>query len=215
MKSIRTAKRTQDVGFCVNATAGNHILEVYFVSKSSMETTSWTFNNNGGQWMNFTQYNLNEYKYLAQIRGDTVVEFGTVSVDQPKKDLWYRVGIQNKFNNPVVVMGPPSFNGGHPLTIRVKNVTRTSFTFQFQEWTYLDFLHAKESISYMIVEEGVHQLSDGTFIEAGKVMVYNKWLKVDFEAEFKRAPNVFSQITSQYKTKPYNTRQRYITDNGF
>jgi len=112
-------------------------------------------------------------------------------------------------------MGPPSFNGGHPMTIRVKNVTRDSFAFQFQEWTYLDGPHTKESVSYMIVEDGVHQLSDGTFVEAGKVMVYKKWLKVDFEADFKRAPNVFTQITSQYKYKPYNTRQRYITDNGF
>jgi hypothetical protein len=112
-------------------------------------------------------------------------------------------------------MGPASFNGKHPLTIRVKNVTRTSFAFQFQEWTYLDFTHAKESISYMIVEDGVHQLSDGTFIEAGKTMVNKKWVKVQFDADFKRAPNVFTQITTQYKTKPYNTRQRYITDNGF
>jgi hypothetical protein len=30
----------------------------------------------------------------------------------------------------------------------------------------------------MIVEEGVHQLSDGTFIEAGKTMVNKKWVKV-------------------------------------
>jgi hypothetical protein len=101
------------------------------------------------------------------------------------------------------------------MTIRVKNVTRDSFAFQFQEWTYLDGPHTKESVSYMIVEEGVHQLNDGTFIEAGKTMVYNRWAKVEFDAEFKRAPNVFSQITSQYKNKPYNTRQRYITDNGF
>jgi hypothetical protein len=93
-------------------------------------------------------------------------------------------------------MGPASFNGKHPLTIRVKNVTRTSFAFQFQEWTYLDFTHAKESISYMIVEDGVHQLSDGTFIEAGKTMVNKKWVKVQFDADFKRAPNVFTQITT-------------------
>jgi len=81
MRSIRSAKKTQDLGFCVNATAGNHILEVYFVSKSSMETTMWTFKCSGSEWMNFTQYNLNQYRYLSQIRGDTVVEFGTVSVD--------------------------------------------------------------------------------------------------------------------------------------
>jgi hypothetical protein len=58
-----------------------HVLEVYYVSKSSQETTSWTFRCNNGTWMNFTQTNLNQYRYLAQIRGDTVVEFGTVTVD--------------------------------------------------------------------------------------------------------------------------------------
>jgi hypothetical protein len=50
VKSIRSAKKTQDLGFCVNATAGNHILEVYFVSKSSQVSTQWTFRCNGAEW---------------------------------------------------------------------------------------------------------------------------------------------------------------------
>jgi hypothetical protein len=59
-------------------------------------------------------------------------------------------------------------------------VTRKSFQFNIQEWAYLDGAHMKESISYMIVEEGVHQLKDGTWVEAGKIVGGSEWNNVKF-----------------------------------
>jgi hypothetical protein len=51
------------LNFCVDATAGNHIFEVY--GSSSMDSSSrWTFQVNGGKWQEFTQVNLNKYKKL-------------------------------------------------------------------------------------------------------------------------------------------------------
>jgi hypothetical protein len=92
-------------------------------------SSKWTFQVNGGKWQDLTQENLNLYKRLEQIKGDTVVEFGTVSVDQKSRSIWYNVKIQNKFNSPVVVMGPLSYKGTEPATVRVRNVTRSSFQF--------------------------------------------------------------------------------------
>jgi hypothetical protein len=34
---------------------------------------------------------------------------------------------------------------------------------------YLDGPHMSETVSYMVVESGVHELADGTWIEAGVV----------------------------------------------
>jgi len=48
----------------------------------------------------------------------------------------------------------------------------------------------------MIVEEGTHRLNDGTWIEAGKVVSGSEWVNVKFDAEFKKAPIVISQITT-------------------
>jgi hypothetical protein len=112
-------------------------------------------------------------------------------------------------------MGPLSYNGGHPVTIRVKDVTRKEFRFQIQEWAYLDGPHTTETISYMIVEEGVHTLYDGTVIEAGTKNVKRQSKIVKFSADFDKAPVVFSQITTQEKYNPYTTRMRSITNKSF
>lgn len=89
-------------------------------------------------------------------------------------------------------MGPLTSTGKEPATVRVRDVTRNSFQFQIQEWAYLDGRHLKESISYMVVEEGTHQLKDQTFIEAGRVVAGSNWSNVKFNADFKKAPVVFS-----------------------
>jgi hypothetical protein len=44
----------------------------------------------------------------------------------------------------------------------------------------------------MVVEEGTHELSDGTWIEAGKTMGGKKWSNVELEAPFEKAPIIIS-----------------------
>jgi hypothetical protein len=83
-------------------------------------------------------------------------------------------------------MGVPSFNGPHPITLRVKDVNRASFKLQIQEWTYLDFVHTKETVSYMIVEEGTHKLKDGTLIQAGKTIGSRNIKSINLARDFKK-----------------------------
>jgi hypothetical protein len=61
------------------------------------------------------------------LKANTVVEFGDITVNQAKRNIWHEVEIKGIFNNPVVVMGTPSFRGGHPMMIRVVSVTKNSF----------------------------------------------------------------------------------------
>ena len=58
-------------------------------------------------------------------------------------------------------MGVLSYNGGDPSTVRVKDVTSTSFAVQIQEWSYLDTWHTTEEISWMVVEAGHYTFPDG------------------------------------------------------
>jgi len=44
----------------------------------------------------------------------------------------------------------------------------------------------------MIVEEGTHELSDGTWVEAGITNGGKKWSNVEFNAPFEKAPIVLS-----------------------
>jgi hypothetical protein len=110
--------------FCVDATPGNHLLELYGAEDCCDATTKWSFSVNDGEWQDFTTDNLNNYKKLPDIEGDTIIEFGTVSVDQPDAKQWQTVAITGKFSQPVVVLGVPSANGARPITVRVVDVTR-------------------------------------------------------------------------------------------
>jgi hypothetical protein len=166
--SKKFTEYTKVYDFCAELEDGNHILELYGAESCCDGTVEWKFQVNDGKWELFTTKNLNKYRALQSIEGDTIVEYGDVKTDQKSRKVWHTVEIQGMFNSPVVIMGTPSFNGGHPLTIRVKDVTRSSFKWQMQEWSYLDGPHTTETISYMIVEEGQHTLYDGTLIEAGK-----------------------------------------------
>jgi hypothetical protein len=57
------------------------------------------------------------------------VEFGTLTMDQPNPETYYSIDIEGTFNSPIVVMGPLSMNESHPVTVRVRDVTRKSFMF--------------------------------------------------------------------------------------
>ena len=58
-------------------------------------------------------------------------------------------------NNPVVITGVPSHNGGQPGIVRVRNVRPNSFDIRFEEWSYLDSSHALESIAYLVMEGSI------------------------------------------------------------
>ena len=103
------------------------------------------------------------------------------------------------------------------MTIRVANVTSTSFQVQLDEWDYLDGTHSLESVGYVVMESGVHELADGTIIEAGnKTNVNHRWGNFDFEPGlFDSTPLVFTQATTVNEATAINTRARNIDTNGF
>ena len=83
--------------------------------------------------MNYTVKNFDSYKQRPVVEGDMIVEFGDVIIDLDTETEWQKVNITSTFNDPVVVMGPLSIYSDlasdHPVTTRVKNVTREHFFF--------------------------------------------------------------------------------------
>ena len=54
--------------------------------------------------------------------------------------------VSKAYEDPVVIMGPLTSAGGHPSTVRVKNVSPTGFEWQIDEWDYLDGAHIVETV---------------------------------------------------------------------
>ncbi len=137
---------------------------------------------------------------------EKIVEWGQVNVSQESSSDWTIVDLDNTYQDAVVFMGPLSYNGGNPSTIRVKDVGTNAFKFQIDEWDYLDGAHTNEYISYMVIESGRHFIGD-LEVRAG---ILNK---VNHESEYVRFPRDFPSRDAVYFTQvsTYNGSDAVVT----
>ncbi len=151
----------------------------------------------------------NELEHLAI----PLLEYGHTFLDHN----WELVNLNNSYQNPVVIMGPPTYNGSDPGVIRVGNVSSNSFEISFQEWSYLDGWHTQEQASYLVIEEGEHELSDGTKTKAGKFSLSgtNDWKAVSFPTAFSQKPILLLTCQTLNGADPMTLRARNLTASGF
>ncbi|MEM6640173.1 MAG: LamG-like jellyroll fold domain-containing protein [Pseudomonadota bacterium] len=140
---------------------------------------------------------------------------GIETVLQPDITTWFQVTFDVPFDEaPIVVMGPLSFNGGHPATLRVRNVTAEGFEFQVDEWDYLDGWHITETVSWLAVKPGRHVFG-GLNVEAGSIVADGARRSFGFGADFGGTPVLFSQVVTANDAAAVTTRQANLTPNGF
>lgn len=129
------------------------------------------------------------------------------------------IQLQGNYTNPVVFAQPLSSNGGQTAIVRVTDIQNDSISFYVQEAEHLDGSHARESFSYMVVEAGTWQLTDGTLIEVGTVNsnanVASDWETINFDSHFTETPVVLSQVQSNNNSEFIRTRQNNGTATGF
>jgi len=95
---------------------------------------------------------------------DIIGQAGIVNTNQN----WTTVNLSGFAENPVVIMGPPSFVGADPSVARIKNVGMNQFQARVQEWDYLNDIHTPEDMSYLALEPGVSMMPDGSIWEVGR-----------------------------------------------
>ncbi len=96
---------------------------------------------------------------------DVIAEVGAVVVDHTGGTVTF----QHDFENPVVFTHVATANGLQSVTSRVTDVRSDGFDLFLQEPETYDVVHAPETVSFIVVEEGTHVLSDGTVIAAETV----------------------------------------------
>ncbi len=128
---------------------------------------------------------------------------------------WQRIRLEQSYVDPVVVVGPASFNGPHSVTIRVRNVTSNSFDVRINEWLYLDGYHTEDSVGYIVLEAGTHVLPNGNKIVASNGLVNHETRRFGFGGHFVNRPVVLSQIVSQNGSQTATTRAFGIDTGGF
>ena len=141
------------------------------------------------------------------------IEVGRIQVNHN----WTHVTLANTFQHPVVVAGPLSHTGDDPSVVRIRNVDSNGFDIRVQEWDYLDGRHTTETVSYLVIEQGQYQLSDGTRLEAA-VFETNATIThqpVNFAKACSVAPVVMSTITTYNESDAVAGRIKNITPQGF
>lgn len=133
--------------------------------------------------------------------------------------IWrnYDFGRTN-FYSPAVFTSAPSMNGKHGGVTRLKNVSPLSFDVAFKEWNYLDQVHPyKETFDYMVLEQGVFTMADGTIIEVGSFELggTKNYKDINFAEEFSGNPHVFLQVQTYEGSHTISTRVKDISKTGF
>ncbi|MGK7879850.1 MAG: FG-GAP-like repeat-containing protein [Crocosphaera sp.] len=132
--------------------------------------------------------------------------------------------LDHSFENPVIFLQVPSYNGYQEGIARITNIESDRFNVFFQEPDYLDGYHALEQVSYLVLEAGTWQIDDDTVLEVGTVNSQaiagtgastHQWTEINFNQNFEATPVVFTQVQTNNETDLVYTRQRRTNNNGF
>jgi len=138
-------------------------------------------------------------------------EIGEVSIDHQ----WVKVLFENNFNQPVVVTGPPTFNGSNPVLVRICNIDKEGFEVRLQEWDYLDGSHATETFSYIVMENGIHTMESGMKIEAGTFTGSARFQKFSLQQLYDRTPVLLTQVITENDANAVTGRLRKSSTSSF
>jgi hypothetical protein len=149
--------------------------------------------------------------------GDFIGEAGTLQTDQPGRDHWHALTFDERYSAPVVFMQIMTYNGGNPAHIRLRNVNANSCEFQIEEWNYLNGKHVEETIGYIVVEKGIHELSDGAHLHVGTTQATHAWSnEVGFTPDYQNTqPVLITQCQTRNGTHEVVIRTRNLDAHGF
>lgn len=139
------------------------------------------------------------------------IEAGEVEINHQ----WTHVSFEQSFSSPIIIAGPPTFAGGDPCVIRLRNVSSSGFDIRIAEWDYLDGAHVTESINYLVAEKGATILPDGSRFEAGSFSSGIPFNRIKYISSFPVNPVVMTTIASENEADVTTGRIRNIDKTGF
>lgn len=143
-----------------------------------------------------------------------------VSVDSG----WSAIAFAGGYVDPVVFAISPGFTESDAVVTRLRDVTGTGAEIRLQETKFhlgarRSGEHGAETVTIVVLEKGVHTLSDGTVIEVGATETWKLGAKgfdaVDFTADFAGTPAVFTQVQTYAGTDYVLSRTGTGDTDGF
>ncbi|MBT8361814.1 MAG: PKD domain-containing protein, partial [Deltaproteobacteria bacterium] len=200
----------------------------------SISSYLWTFADGSTQDGETCQCEFTEAgEYVVSLtvtdnNGDTAASSQTVTVEAEEEiDLfieisemqidgnWTPVSFSKPFNDPVVIVGPPSFSDSDPATVRVRNVTANGFEIRIQKWDYLKNDHGNETVSFIAIEKGVYTLESGAKIEAGSFEGSVDYQTIALQQSYELTPVILSQVMTESEADAVTGRIRNVSQGSY
>ncbi|MGV3660472.1 MAG: DUF1800 family protein [Prosthecobacter sp.] len=139
------------------------------------------------------------------------VHFANASITQASSAAWTKVNLPAAYTTPIVVFGPLSRAETTAANVRVRNVlaadpansNRASFEYQVDEWDFQNGSHSAETVSYMVMEEGVFAVG-GQVVQAWRATGVTNTPSTEYVAGdywssdiyYEREPAIFAQCVT-------------------
>ncbi len=148
-------------------------------------------------------------------------EAGSITTNSPTENAPIEIALEQPLTDPVFAFTATN-NGGNQFVVRLVDQTidadgnTTHFTVIIEEWEYHDGAHpATETINWLAIEAGAHELPDGRVIEAGTVQADENNSSVNLTGNFDDPPVVLTSVMSENDTATVDSDPLNITASGF
>ena len=143
------------------------------------------------------------------------LEYNRITVN----NSWQTVSLVNTYTDPIVIASDPTNNDIIPASIRIRNITSSTFQIRIQEPNYESNNHGSENITYIVGEKGSWTINNNYHIEFNKIntnrLSTRGFERVHYLSEFTTAPIVLPQIQTYNGPDWVVTRTRNINNNTF
>jgi len=126
-----------------------------------------------------------------------------------------RIDFEESIENAVVHLSSTNF-GGNEFSLRVISIDDNGFNFVLEEWEDEDGPHpVTETINWLAIEEGVHELPDGRIIEAGTTTATTTASSVSLNGDFLAPPAILTNVLSNNESDVVDSDPFNVSAGGF
>jgi hypothetical protein len=137
-------------------------------------------------------------------------------------EIWTTVNLSRSYDHPVIIAELSSYTGPNTVHVRINVIDGDTFQIYLEEWVDFENTnhHNLELVSYMVFEEGKHQITNTKTLLANLetpqanrdvlTPIHADYYEYEYGIEFKQNPLVFSQTQTYNNDEQVWMRQKDV-----
>ncbi len=130
---------------------------------------------------------------------------------------WQHVDLSNQYLAPSIIAKSNTMNDPEAGIVSIRNLTSSGFDIRIREWDNVDGFHPEETVSFMAMERGHHQIAQNVYAVADCISIsgINTFQPINFTNSFSSQPVVLSSIVTENESNAAILRMSNITPQGY